>query len=92
VVGLEERDGRKSGEFKTKTKQTKERKTRRYADPQYPKIMLSNVQRLYNKMDEFKARLQKERDLRECCVFCFSETWLNDTHDDAAFEPQGFSI
>ena len=35
-----------------------------------PKIMLSNVQRLYNKMDELNARISSERDLWNVVYSC----------------------
>ena len=57
-----------------------------------PSIILSNVQRLYNKRDEVFARIANFRDYKDCNVFCFSETWLTSEHPDAAFQPPGFSI
>ena len=36
-----------------------------------PSMILSNVQRLHNKMDELMCRIGNQRDYKECCVFCF---------------------
>jgi hypothetical protein len=41
-----------------------------------PSILLSNVQSLDNKVDEIRARVAFQRDIRNCNVLCFTETWL----------------
>ena len=60
--------------------------------PVLPSLVLANVQRLYNKMDELQVRIDSQRDYRECCVFIVSETWLTSDHPDSALEPPGFTI
>ncbi len=57
-----------------------------------PSIILSNVQRLYNKMDELIYRINNQNDYKNCCVFCFSETWLKHSHPDSILQPSGFTI
>uniref|UniRef100_A0A8K9UYS7 Reverse transcriptase domain-containing protein n=1 Tax=Oncorhynchus mykiss TaxID=8022 RepID=A0A8K9UYS7_ONCMY len=41
-----------------------------------PSILLANVQSLDNKVDEIRARVAFQRDIRDCNVLCFTETWL----------------
>ena len=65
---------------------------RRKGRPAVPSLVLANVQRLYNKTDELHARIQTQRDFRDCSVFIFSGTWLNSSHPDSALEPPGFTI
>ncbi|XP_048414141.1 uncharacterized protein LOC125465079 isoform X2 [Stegostoma tigrinum] len=57
-----------------------------------PSIFLANVQAIENKLDELKTRLTYQRELRDCCVLCFTETWLTPTTPDNALQPEGFSI
>ena len=38
---------------------------------------LPNVQSLENKWDEVKARISFERDIKNCNIWCFTESWLN---------------
>ena len=42
----------------------------------HPSIFLANVQSLDNKVDEIGARVAFQRDIRDCNVLCFTETWL----------------
>ena len=44
-----------------------------------PKLILSNVQRLYNQMDELNIRIRTQRDFSDCCGFLFTETWLDNS-------------
>ena len=41
-----------------------------------PSILLAKVQSLNNKVDEIGARVAFQRDIRDCKVLCFTETWL----------------
>ncbi len=50
---------------------------KRAHSPPLPSILLSNVQSLENKLDEFRARLSFQRDIRDCNIICLTETWLN---------------
>ena len=52
-------------------------RTRAHRAP-LPSILLANVQSLDNKVDEIRARLAFQRDIRDCNVICFTETWLRD--------------
>ena len=60
----------------------------RYCNPPLPSILLANVQSLDNKMDELHARTNFQREIMNCCVLTFTETWL----DPMVPEPAGFSI
>ncbi|KAK3536875.1 hypothetical protein QTP86_027001, partial [Hemibagrus guttatus] len=42
-----------------------------------PSILLANVQSLENKLDDLRARVKFQRDIRDCNLLCFTETWLN---------------
>lgn len=64
----------------------------RHCNPPLPSILLANVQSLDNKMDELHARINFQRDIANCCVLAFTETWLDPTVPDSAATPAGFSI
>ena len=51
---------------------------RRVANLPLPSVLLANVQSLDNKLDELKARLSYQRDIKNCNILCFTESWLND--------------
>ena len=42
----------------------------------HPSILLTNVQSLVNKVDENRERVAFQRDIRNCNILCFTETWL----------------
>ena len=41
-----------------------------------PSILLANVQSLDNKVDKLRARISFQRDIRDCNILCFTESWL----------------
>jgi hypothetical protein len=43
-----------------------------------PSVLLANVQLLENKWEELKARIFYQRDIKNCKILCFTESWLND--------------
>lgn len=55
-------------------------------------LILSNVNRLYNKTQELCARLENDKDIINSQVICFTEKWLADYHTDDSFKPIGFSF
>ncbi|CDQ93070.1 unnamed protein product, partial [Oncorhynchus mykiss] len=57
----------------------------------FPSILLANVQSLDNKVDEIRARVAFQRDIRDCNVLCFTETWLTGETLSEAVQPTGFS-
>ncbi|KAK1801166.1 hypothetical protein P4O66_022662 [Electrophorus voltai] len=42
-----------------------------------PSILLANVQSLDNKLDDLWARIKVQRDIRDCSLLYFTESWLN---------------
>uniref|UniRef100_A0A8C8EX64 Cyclin-dependent kinase 8 n=1 Tax=Oncorhynchus tshawytscha TaxID=74940 RepID=A0A8C8EX64_ONCTS len=56
-----------------------------------PSILLANVQSLDNKVDEIRARVAFQRDIRDCNVLCFTETWLTGETQSEAVQPASFS-
>ncbi len=55
--------------------------------------MLANVQSLENKMDDLRARISFQRDIRDCNILCLTETWLTPTVPDTAVTPSdNFSV
>ena len=60
--------------------------------PPLPSILLANVQSLDNKLDELRARLAFQRDIKDCNAFVFTETWLDPSISDSAILPGGLSI
>ncbi len=49
---------------------------KRAHSPPLPSILLANVQSLENKMDDLRARISFQWDIRDCNILCLSETWL----------------
>ncbi len=58
-----------------------------------PSILLTNVQSLENKMDDLRARISFQRDIKDCNILCLSETWLTTSVPDTAVMPSdNFSV
>ena len=60
--------------------------------PLLPSILLANVQSLDNKVDELRARISFQRDIRDCNILCFTETWLSRDILSESVQPVGFSV
>lgn len=54
--------------------------------PAIPSILLANVRSLDNKMDYIRLLRSANRTVSNCCVFIFTETWLNDNIPDSAVQ------
>ncbi|KAK0153976.1 hypothetical protein N1851_003943 [Merluccius polli] len=54
--------------------------------PALPSIVLANVRSLDNKLDELHLLRSSQQTVRECCVFVFTETWLNNNIPDSAIQ------
>ncbi len=66
---------------------------KRAHSPPLPSILLANVQSLENKMDDLRARISFQWDIRDCNIFCLTETWLTPTVPDTAVTPSDdFSV
>ncbi len=57
-----------------------------------PTILLANIQSLDNKLCELRARISYQRETRDCCVICLTETWMSAMVPDSAIELTGFSV
>ncbi|KAK1790152.1 hypothetical protein P4O66_014078 [Electrophorus voltai] len=55
-----------------------------------PSILLANVQSLDNKIDNLQARIKFQRDIRDCNLLCFTESWLNPAVPNHAIKPTKF--
>ncbi len=55
--------------------------------PSLLSILLANVQSLEIKMDDLRARISFQRDIRDCNILCFTETWLTPKVPDTAVTP-----
>ncbi len=56
-------------------------------------ILLANVQSLEHKMDDLRARISFQRDIRDCTILCLSETWLTTSVPDTDVTPSdNFSV
>ncbi len=53
--------------------------------PALPTLMLSNVRSLENKLDLIQLSRSTQHEARDCCVFVFTETWLNNNIPDSPF-------
>ncbi len=59
----------------------------------FTSILLANVQSLENKMDDLRARISFQRDIRDCNIICLTETWLKPSVPDTAVTPSdNFSV
>ncbi len=59
------------------------------ANPHKPAILsivLANVRSLDNKLDHIRLLRSTQRTVRDCCVFVFTETWLNNSVPDCAIQ------
>ncbi len=66
---------------------------KRAHSPPLPSILLANVQSLENKMDDLRARISFQRDIRDCNIICLSETWLTPSVPYTAVTPSdNFSV
>ncbi len=50
---------------------------RRAFRPPLPTILLANVQSLDKKLCELRACISYQRETRDCCVICLTETWMS---------------
>ncbi|KAK1799610.1 hypothetical protein P4O66_000381 [Electrophorus voltai] len=55
-----------------------------------PSILLDNVQSLDNKLDDLWARIKFQRDIQDCNLLCFTESWLNPAVPNHAIQPAEF--
>ncbi len=53
------------------------RSRRRPLRPPLPTILPANVQSLDNKFCELQARISYQRETRDCCIICLTETWMS---------------
>ncbi len=66
---------------------------KRAHSPALPSILLANVQSLDNKMDNLRARISFQWDIRDCNIICLTETWLTPSVPDTAVTPSdNFSV
>ncbi|XP_071243339.1 LON peptidase N-terminal domain and RING finger protein 2-like isoform X3 [Salvelinus alpinus] len=63
---------------------------RRVGIPPLPSVLLANVQSLENKLDDLRLRLSYQRDIKNCNILRFTETWLNDDTDN--IDLAGFTV
>ncbi len=54
--------------------------------PSIPTIVLANVHSLDNKLDYIRLLRSTQRTVRDCYVFVFTETWLNNSVPDCAIQ------
>ncbi len=54
--------------------------------PAIPTIVLANVRSLDNKLDYIRLLRSTQRTVRDCCVFVFTETWLNNSVPDCTIQ------
>ncbi|GAA6075769.1 piezo-type mechanosensitive ion channel component 1-like, partial [Tachysurus ichikawai] len=59
--------------------------------PALPSILLANVCSLDNKLDYIRLERSTRREIRNCCVFVFTETWLSDRVPDTAIQLDGLT-
>ncbi len=66
---------------------------KRAHSPSLPSMLLTNVQSLENKIDDLRARISFQWDIRDCNILFLSETWLMTSVPDTAVTPSdNFSV
>ncbi len=65
---------------------------RRAFRPPLPTILLANVQSLDNKLCKLRARISYQRETRDRCIICLTETWMSAMVPDSAIKLTGFSV
>lgn len=60
--------------------------------PALPSMFVANARSITNKMDEMHLLMKGNRDVRDCCVFVTSETWLNLRIPDEDVQLAGCSL
>ncbi|XP_036378778.1 uncharacterized protein LOC118773792 [Megalops cyprinoides] len=64
----------------------------RASRPQLPSLLLANVRSLENKLDELRARITTQREIRDCCALIVTETWLSAKVPESAVQLQTHSV
>ncbi len=84
---------RRNKEHRGKSAGIRNRLRKRAHSPPLPSLLLANVQSLDNKMDDLRARIRFQRDIRDCNIICLTETWLTPSVPDTAVTPSdNFSV
>ncbi len=84
---------RRNKKHRGKSAGIRNRLRKRAHSPPLPSILLANVQSLENKMDDLRARISFQRDIRDCNIICLTETWLTPSVPDTAVTPSdNFSV
>ncbi len=60
--------------------------------PLLPTILLANVQSLDNKLCELRVRISYQRETRDCCIICLTESWMSAMVPDSVIELTGFTV
>lgn len=64
----------------------------RASRPPIPSFFLASVRSLENKKDLLRLRLGALDEMRTCALLCLTETWLNNTMPDSAFQLDGLQL
>lgn len=94
-LGLLRRRGRKRRDRTRKRGKCGGLRARLVANPNKPPVptlILANVRSLENKMDYIRLWRASQRGVRDCCVYVFTETWLNNNIMDSAMQLQGLTM
>ncbi|KAL0149199.1 hypothetical protein M9458_055433 [Cirrhinus mrigala] len=59
--------------------------------PALPSVLLANVRSLDNKLDYIKLQRANQWEMRDCCVFIFIETWLQENIANSAIQLDGLT-
>lgn len=81
-------NGKQRGKRAEVLSQTRQRNNK----PLLPTILFVNVQSVDNKLDELRAWIKHQKDIRNCCVLAFTETMLEPSIPDCAIMVDGFTV
>ncbi len=84
---------RRNKKHRGKSAGIRNRLRKRAHSPPLLSILLANVQSLENKMDDLRAWISFQWDIRDCNIICLTETWLTPSAPDTAVTPSdNFSV
>lgn len=81
------RQGRRAGIKRNRRRGMNMERTFR---PALPSIIVGNVRSLNNKFEVLESFVRSQKVYQDCCLLCFSETWLKDSVPDSITNIYGF--
>ena len=62
------------------------------SQPALPSILLPNISSLENRLDYIRLQQTTQQDIKDCCAYIFTDTWLSDRVPDASIQLDGLAL